>query len=114
MNLAGQLTTRSLVTRVSATDSAGFYARDARLARILAMALCLCLSQLGVLSKCMDGSSFWHVGFFQPILRKFGYLQNAGNFLWNVVLNSGLCRNVLSTKVDAQSVINWTVVDQLS
>jgi len=42
------------------------YPRDAMLAPVLAIALCLCLSvclpQVGILSKWMDGSSwFWHI-----------------------------------------------------
>jgi len=48
-----------------------FYPRDALLAPVLAMALCLpvcvclCLSQVGVLSKRMDGLIwFWHGDFF--------------------------------------------------
>ena len=36
-----------------------FYPHDAMLARIVAMALCLCLSQVSVLSKWMDGSSWF-------------------------------------------------------
>ena len=47
------------------------YPRDAWLARVLAMTLCLCmcLSQVGVLSKRLDGSSwFWRGGFFWLIL----------------------------------------------
>jgi len=52
--------------------------------------------------------------------------KNKGTSLWNFVLNSGLrkfrhgisivetCYLLSSRKVDAQSVINWTVVRQLS
>ena len=52
--------------------------------------------------------------------------QNKGTSLWNFVLNSGLrkfrhgisivetCYRLSSRKVDAQSVINWAVVGQLS
>ena len=52
--------------------------------------------------------------------------KNKGTFLWNFVLNAGLrkfrhgisivetCYQLSSRKVDAQSVINWTVVGQLS
>ena len=62
-----------------------FYPRDDMLARVLDMALylsvcvrvCLRLSQVGVLSKGIDG--FWHGGLFRPVihcvLRKFRYLQ---------------------------------------
>jgi len=57
-------------------------------------------------------------------MAKFGYLQYKGTFLWNAVLNSGLekfrrgisiveaCYQLSSKKVDAQSVINWTVVHE--
>ena len=57
---------------------------------------------------------------------KFCYLQNKGTSLWNFVLKSGLrkfrhgisivetCYQLSSRKVDAQSVINWAVVGQLS
>ena len=56
-------------------------------------------------------------------LKKSGYLQNS---LWNFAPNSELrkfcfrisivemCYQLSSTKVDAQSVINWTVVSQQS
>ena len=52
--------------------------------------------------------------------------KNKGTSLWNFVLNSGLrkflhgisilemCYQLSSRKVDAQSVINWAVVGQLS
>ena len=74
------------ITSQSYPNIISFYPRDAMLARVLAMALCLsgCLSvsvcppQVGVLSKRVDRSSwFWHRGFFRPILhcvaRKFRY-----------------------------------------
>ena len=71
------------------------------------------------------------MSFLPPVLlqyvkRKFGYIQNKGSSLWNFVLNSGLrkfrhgisivetCYQLSSRKVDAQSVINWTVFGQLS
>ena len=95
---------------------------------------CTCLS---VTSRCSwngwtNRTGFWRGGFLRPIqqcvLAKFGYVQNNGTFLWNVVLNSGLgkfrqgisivgaCYQLRPTsrKVDAQSVINWTAVGQLS
>jgi len=52
--------------------------------------------------------------------------KNKGTSLWNFVLNSGLrkfrhgisivetCYKLSSRKVDAQSVINWAVVGELS
>ena len=70
------------------------------------------------------------MSFLTPVLhcvkRKFGYLQNTGTSLRNFVLKSGLrkfrhgisivetCYQLSSRKVDAQSVINWAVVGQLS
>ena len=53
-------------------------------------------------------------------------MQNKGTFLWNFFVNSGLrksrygtsivqtCYQLSWTEVDAQSVLNWTVVGQLS
>ena len=63
-----------------------FYPRDAMLAPVLAMTLCpclclsICLLQVGVLSKGMNGLIwFWLGGFFRPVLytvlRTFRYLQ---------------------------------------
>jgi len=91
----------------------------------------VCPSQVGVLSKRLNESSwFWRVSFLPPVLhcvkRKFGYLQKKGSSLWNFVLNHGLrkfrhgisiveaCYQLSSRKVDAQSVINWAIVGQLS
>ena len=58
-----------------------------------AMALCLCLSRIGVLSKRLDGL----VWFLAPrllltscFIRKFKYLQNKGTSPWNFFLNAGL------------------------
>ena len=54
------------------------------------------------------------------------YLQNKGTSLWNFAPNSGLrkfrhgisiieaCYQLSLRKADAQSAINWTVVDQVS
>jgi len=94
------------------------------------VSVCLCLSQLGVLSKRLNKSSwFCHGSFLPPILhcanRKFGYLQKDTS-LWNFVPNSGLrkfcfgisivktCYQLSSRNVDAQGVINWTIVGHLS
>ena len=119
------------------TKQCNFYPRDATLARVglLAMALCpsgsVCLSKVDVLSKRMKESRwFWHGRFIPPILhcviRKFMYLQNKGTSLWNFAPNSGLrkfrhgisiieaCYQLSLRKADAQSAINWTVVDQAS
>ena len=112
------------------------YPRQHSVARVLAMALCLSvclsvfLSQVGVLLKRPNKTAwFWHGSFLRPILhcaiRKFGYLRNKCNFLLNFAPNSGLrklrhgisivetCYQLSSRKVDAHSVINWTVVGQL-
>ena len=113
-----------------------FYPRDAMLARVIAVDLCLsvrvCLSQVGVLSKGMNGLicflargllSTSPVLWFKEICvsTKIRVLT-----IRNFVPKSGLrkfcfsrsvvetCYRLSSTKVDAQSVINWTVVDQLS
>ena len=76
-------------------------------------------------------ASFWHLSSIPSavlhcVKTKFGYLQNKAISIWNFVLNSGLrkfrhgisivetCYQLSSRKVDAQSVINWAVVDQLS
>ena len=85
------------------------------------------LSQAGIVSKrlnelaCffgMRGSFLW------PVLNCTS--KNKGTSLWNFAPNSGLrkfrydrlivktCYQPGSRKVDAQSVINWTVVGQLS
>ena len=104
---------------------------------LLAMGLCLSVCP-SVRHKSVfyrngwtNRAGFWHVSFLPPVLhcvKKFGYLQNKGTSLWNFVLNSGLrkfrhgisivetCYQLTcsSRKVDAQSVINWAVVGQLS
>jgi len=99
------------------------------LARLLAMALCL--SPDGVLSKRMDGLSLFvarRLLFTLPIrycvLRKFWYIHNKGTCLWNFVLNCGLetFRKGISivnlaqerSQLKSHSEINWTVVGQPS
>ena len=105
------------------------------LARVLAIAPCLsvsvCPSQVGVLSKRLNESN-WCLTWELPlsvlycVKRKFDYLQKYKNIsLWNFFLNSGLrkfrqgiidrrtCYQLSSRKVDARSLINWTVVGQL-
>ena len=74
---------------------------------------------------------FWHGGFCRPVLhcdlRKLGYLQKQGYFPLIFLLNYGLRKfpprgtsiveraiNLVREKVDAQSVISWTIVCQLS
>jgi len=60
---------------------------------VLAMALCPCLSQLGVLSKRMNESS-WFLACELPsytVLKGNSVISiNKGTSLWNFVLNSGV------------------------
>ena len=60
---------------------------------VLAMGLCPCLSQLGVLSKRMNESS-WFLACELPsytVLKGNSVISiNKGTSLWNFVLNSGL------------------------
>ena len=76
--------------------SVSFYPRDAMLARVLAMALCLCLSQVGVLSKRLNESGWFlawdllstYATLFCKeiqVLSKMRVLR-----LWNFARNSGL------------------------
>ena len=110
------------------------YPRDTTLARVLVMALCLCMYvclSVSVTSRCHIETSgrielfFWCGCFLRPAVHwKFRCLQSKRTFSGNFVPNSGLrkcrhARDVTSivatfcqhswTKVDAQSVINWTV-----
>ena len=92
------------------------------LVRVLAMALCLCPSQVGVLSK-RPNKSGWFLAWellstytLHCIIRKLGYLQNKGTCLWNSAPNSRfrnffarhdrsieeMCYQVSSTKVHAK------------
>ena len=105
-----------------------FYPCDA----MLWPCVCLCLSGCYKSVFCRNGwtdrAGFWFVGFFRPILHcvsDSGIYKNNGTSLWNFVQNSGLkkicfgvsivetCYRLSWRKVDAQSVINWTVVNQL-
>jgi len=70
------------------------------------------------------GASF-HLS-YTVLEEKFGISRNKGSSLWIFVLNSGLrkfchgmsvakmCYQLSSRKVDAQSMINWAVIGQLS
>jgi len=110
-----------------------FTARDAMLALALAMALCLSVCHKSVFyrNEWTESSNFWHGGFFRPVLhcvlRKFRYLQKCGYFPLEIFLflltpsiiapqhiYRGMCYQLSLRKVDAQSVINWAVVCQLS
>ena len=107
------------------------------LAWVLFMALCpsvrlyVCLSQVGVLSKRLNESSWFfdkrasfHLS-YTVLKRNSNISKNKGTILWNFVPNSGLrkfllrcidrraCNQLSSREVDAQSVITWTVVGQL-
>jgi len=110
------------ITEMIDVNDYSFYPRDAVLARLLAVALCLsvCPSQV-VLSKWHDRSSwFWRGGFVQ-VSTEIRVLP-CGTFIVNYGLRKfrhGIsivetCYHFSSRKVDADSVINWTVVDQLS
>ena len=61
----------------------------------VAMAVCLCLSQVGVLSKRLNGAGFWHGIFLPPIppcVKKVNSRIFASNTR-NLVQNSGLREN---------------------
>ena len=89
--------------------------------RVLAVALCL--------SACLSVTSRSAIETAERIglvIRKFGYLQNTATSRWNFAPNSGLrkflhgisivetCYQLRRRKVDADSVINWSVIGQLS
>ena len=111
-----------------------FYPRDAVLARVVGLPmvvyhLSVCLSQVDVLWKRMNESS-WFDRFLPPILhcvkRKFGYLQNKGTSLEllfqtpdlkifaSAYRSSKRVIDLARQGDDAQSVINWDLVGQLS
>ena len=103
-----------------------FYPRDAMLAQVLTMVL-----RLSVTSRCSIETAEWSrlvfgTGASYDILH-CGTFKNKGTSLWNFAPNSGLhkkfihsiliveaCYQHSSRKMDAQSVINWAVVGQLS
>ena len=79
------------------------------------VSVCLSISLLQV--EGMNGLvCFWHGAFFRPVphfvLWKFRYLQNKSTFIRHFFPNTGPQHidGRTSRKVDAQSVINWTVV----
>jgi len=101
---------------------------------LLAVALCLSVC-LSVTSRCsieaaerielvFGKRASFHLS--HCVKRKFRYLQNRGISLWKFLPNCGLRQlcfrisivetwyRLSSRKVDAQSVINWTDVGQLS
>ena len=99
---------------------------------VLAMVLCLFVrhkSRVFCRNGWTNRAGFWHVSFHPSYIVLKGNLvisKNNGTSFWNFVLNSRLrkfrhgisivetCYQLSLRKVDAQSVINWTVVDQLS
>jgi len=103
---------------------------DVVLCLSVCLSVCLCLSQVGVLSKQLNKSSWSMVrelpsSYPTQLQGNSGIFKNKGTSLWNFVPNSGLRKfcfrisivktwyRLRSTKVDAQSTINWTVVGQL-
>jgi len=104
-----------------------FYPRDAIYAgagiSYGPVSVCVCLSQVGVLSKLMNESGWflaWQLTSTYPPLRckeirvSSTIRVPSGTLLQTLDLEILLrridCRNVLSRKVDDQSVINWVVV----
>jgi len=76
------------------------------------MARCLCLLSLCSIEKDKktDRAGFRQGAFFRPALLQgnLGISTEIGQFPLE------LCRKFSTSKVDAQSEINWTVVGQLS
>jgi len=122
------------------TRNKNFYPRNAMLARVLAMACLLsivCLSASVCLSVCLSVTSRSSIetngriglvfdrgaSFVRPILRcytkirvpsKIRVLQSGTPELRQGISIVKACYQLRSAKVDVQSVINWTVVGQLS
>ena len=90
-----------------------FYPRDAMLG------VCLCLSQVGVLLKWLDGPS-WFFGkeafFDQPTLcyKEIQVFKNKGTSLWNLFLNSELKKFHYGVSIVERAMNlareRWTVV----
>ena len=103
---------------------------------VLAMGLCpsvrvrVCHKSVFYRNGWTNRAGFWHMNFLQPpytVLKRNQVIsKNKGSSVWNFVLNSGLrkfrhgilivetCYQFSSRNVDAQSMINWAVVGQLS
>jgi len=94
----------------------------------VSVCLSVCLPQVGVLLKWLGSSCFWHGCFFRPVLhcviRKFEYIYKhtvlpsrtlslTPDFRHGISIVKKWYQ-LSSRKADAQSVINWTVVGQLS
>ena len=104
----------------------------------LSVCVCVCQKSVFYRNSWMNRAGFWRGSFLPPILhcvkRKFGYLQKWGYFplelcpklrTLNILLRRIDRRNVLSVWTygpnlalekggDVHSVLNWTVVSQLS
>ena len=95
------------------------------LAPVLTVSMSVCHKWVFYRNGWTDGAGFWHRGFLRPdvhsVLRKFMYLQYKGTFLCNfenLTTAYRSSRRVINLAgqmyVDAQSVMNWTVVGQLN
>ena len=117
------------------TRRAFFFTARSYASAVLAMALCLSV-RLSVTSRCSTKTAerielvFGMWASFHPsytvLIGNSVISKNKGTSPWNFVLKSGFrkfrhgisivetCYQLSSRKVDAQSVINWAVVGQLS
>jgi len=102
------------------TQRFAFYPRDAMLARLLAMALCLCLPVTSRSSVETDewielvfvtGASF-HLSYI--VLKEIRVSLSRTPVVCFGISIAETCYRLSLTKLDAQSVIDWTVVGQLS
>ena len=106
--------------------SIGFCPNNAMLARVLAMTLCLCLSQVGVLLKWLDGLSWFlacrllstYTTLCYKEIQVFAKIKNFVPYsgLRKFCLGGSIiktCYQLSLRKVDAQSMVNWTFLCQL-
>ena len=113
----------------------GFYPCDAMLAHVLTIALCLC-HKFGVLPKRLNPADFLASELLSTCVKRTSVLPkirvfpsgtlppNSGLWkfrhdrsaveMWSLALAIPGIFQLSSTKMDAQSVINWTVVGLLS
>ena len=98
----------------------------------MSMSVCVCHKSVFCRKGWTNQAGFWLGSFFRSVIHsvtiKFRYLQKWGYFplelcskLWTVkrkfrhsISIVRMCYQLSSRKLDAQSVINWTVVVQLS
>ena len=123
-------TTRTTSHRVIFTRATLCYSIASHYSAGIAMAICLCLSQVEVLLKWLDEPSWFLNGdcfnqSYTVLWGNSGTHENRVLPFGNFFLNSGLgkfrhgisivemCYRLSSRNVDAQSVITWTVVGQL-